>query len=220
MNNEIFLGLDGTAFEIQIQTRGGLEVAYADMAHGKKLNSVDRWGIFKDSKGRKFARSGKKSGQLFLHKLLFDVPKGCHLEWKNGNTLDCRSRNLQIVDKYGQVTLLEQPQPKKTYPTRARKPGNTPTPAVPELTEIEKKVGIGQQEDDYQDQPKKSDVRGVYFHKASRRWHAAAFWGGKRYSLGYYDDTALGKQDAEQIVTNFRDGGPELTNMIRGLNNE
>jgi hypothetical protein len=58
---------------------------------------------------------------------------------------------------------------------------------------------------------KTSDVRGVYFHKAARRWHASAFWEGKRYSLGYFEE----EQDAISEIEIFRAEGPESKNIKR-----
>lgn len=57
------------------------------------------------------------------------------------------------------------------------------------------------------EEPKKKDskVRGVYFHKASERWHASAFHDKKRYSLGYFKT----EQEAADEIHEFRMRGPE-----------
>ena len=68
-----------------------------------------RWGIFKNSKGQQLARAGKKDGQVFLHKLIVDIPKGHKLEWINEDSLDLRKENLQLVDRNGNATRLKQP---------------------------------------------------------------------------------------------------------------
>lgn len=106
--------MDGVA--IRIETRSGDEIVFLDKQDLEKASSiVDKWRLFKDARGVKFARSGKDSGQKMLHKLLFVIPKGYKMVWINGNTLDLRRRNLQLVDKEGNVTLLEDPKPSKVY---------------------------------------------------------------------------------------------------------
>lgn len=194
-------GTRNGALEVEISTRNGCEYFLTDYDQQAKVTSVDRWGLYKDAKGRKFARSGKESGQLLLHKLLFEIPKGQRLVWKNGNTLDCRRSNLQLVDNEGNVTELEPTDPNSTYQvikTLAIQ-GNQKAKEVINNLEPEKPT---------------SKVRGVYFHKAAKKWTASAYWEGKRHSLGYYDDQV----EAEKVVTAFREGGPEAVKTLRGTN--
>jgi hypothetical protein len=94
------------ALHIFINTKGGVVSVQLDYTDLPIAERADRWGIFKDKQGRKLARSGKASDQVFLHKQLVDVPPGSRLEWINGDTLDCRRANLQLVDREGNVTPL------------------------------------------------------------------------------------------------------------------
>ncbi|AYP68403.1 AP2 domain protein [Bacillus phage vB_BboS-125] len=179
------------AVYVDIPTRAANETFIIDRQDLDKVREADRWGLYKDAKGRKFARSGRDSGQKLLHKLLFEIPKGSRLVWKNEDTLDCRRSNLQLVDKDGNVTELE-------------KQGDNQVDTIGvdvllALLEPEKPT---------------SKVKGVYFHKAANKWTASAYWEGKRHSLGYYDDQV----EAEKIVTAFREAGPEGVKKLRGIN--
>ncbi|XJZ25995.1 hypothetical protein ACF5W4_11335 [Bacillota bacterium Lsc_1132] len=187
MNNAA--GSWGDFFEFEIHTRQGAEKVIIDWDQKEKAEAITRWGLHKDRKGRKFARAGKEDGQVLLHRILVDVPKGSTLVWKNGNTLDCRRKNLQLVDKDGNITEL---QPQKVTP-----------PAY--ATHVTREVAKAAQEVAAGTDKKTSDVKGVYFHKASQRWHASAFHGGKRYSLGYFQE----RKDAELEVQIFREAGPD-----------
>lgn len=177
---------------IYISTRQGTLQAIVDPDQAEKVKQADRWGLYKDAKGRKFARSGKDSGQQLLHKYLYDLPPGARPLWRNGNTLDCRRSNLTIYTKDGQGIRLDPPE------------SNTQVDMV----------GVDEVNKLLEDQKPKSKVRGVYFHKAAKKWNAAAYWEGKRYSLGYYDDQA----EAEKVVTVFREEGPEGVKKLRGIN--
>lgn len=179
----------GNYFEFEIQTRQGIEKVIMDYDQREKAETISgSWGLFKDNKGRKLARAGKKDGQVMLHRQLLDIPKGSRLEWKNGNTLDLRRKNLQLVDREGNVTELDPPQVTQ-----------------PEYATHEVRQVVTSQV------PKKSDVKGVYFHKHSNRWAASAFWGGRRYSLGYFTL----REDAELEIKIFRSAGPDSPALKR-----
>lgn len=210
----------GSFYEFEIRTRSGDEKVIMDYVARDIADEVTRWGIFKDRQGRKLARAGKEDGQVFLHKLLVNIPKGSRLEWKNGNTLDLRRSNLQLVDKDGTVTELE--------PQRIIEPAYKTHEArlVAKQAQEESETGItyeegykhamyliGEEAEPPKEKPK-SDVKGVYWHKNSERWHAAAFHGGKRYSLGYFQEM----KDAELEVTLFRSAGPDSPALKRNQN--
>lgn len=112
MINEYMLGQgegeENTAF-IYINTRSGQETVKVNDVDLPFTNELSRLVIYKDPKGRKMARSDKADGQVLLHRHLFEIPKGSRLEWLNGDTLDLRRENLQLVDKDGNVTPLEMP---------------------------------------------------------------------------------------------------------------
>jgi hypothetical protein len=177
MPGQVFIDHPTGDTGILIKTRNGDEVVKID---GQDIPKVEpfHWGIYKDAKGRKLARAGKKDGQVMLHKHLFEIPKGSRLVWKNGNTLDLRRENLQLVEKDGKVEPL-----KKEY-----------------TNEFEGKS-----------EKKRSKVRGVYFHKHAKKWHAAAFHDKRRYSLGYFDT----EDEAVEQVTIFRSEGPDSKNLKR-----
>ncbi len=162
---------------IAIPFKGTVRILLVDTEDLEKLSeAANNWIIYTDRHGREFARSDKASGQVMAHKLLYDIPKGCKLEWINGNTLDLRRENLNMVQPNGTVVplLIPEPEPEEEPYIRT------------------------------------SDVRGVYFHKASQRWHASAFYEGKRYSIGYQPDTPEGKKAAEEAVEEFRKNGPKV----------
>lgn len=157
---------------IEIPFKGRVITLLVDTQDVKKLDlAADKWGIYTDRQGCYFARSDKASGQHMAHKLLFDLPKGCKLEWINGNTLDLRRANLNMIQPDGTRVPMLLPEPEEEQP--------------PEYTRT-------------------SDVKGVYFHKASQKWHSTAWHGGKRYSMGYKPDTPEGKSAAEAAVEEFR----------------
>jgi hypothetical protein len=112
MINEYMLGQgdgeENTAF-IYINTRSGQEIVKVNDVDLPFANELTRLVIYKDPKGRKMARSDKADGQVLLHRHLFEIPKGSRLEWINGDTLDLRRENLQLVDKDGNVTPLKVP---------------------------------------------------------------------------------------------------------------
>jgi len=154
---------------------------FIDHQDFEKVNEgANSWNIYTDRQGFYYARGDKASGQALAHKLLFDIPKGCKLEWINGNTLDLRRENLNMVQPDGTVVPLLIPEPVLE-----------PVPEEEPYTHT-------------------SDVRGVYFHKVHHKWHASAFHGGKRYSLGYQSDTPEGKAKAEELMNEFRANGPKV----------
>lgn len=209
-------GSYGRVFEFEIKTLAGALIVKVDVEDEDKVRTASRWGIYKDRHERKFARSSKKDGQVLLHKLLVDVPKGSTLVWKNGDTLDCRTANLQLVDKDGNVTELARPAP-ENRDQKARDMANAAIlsalapPVKKQLTASEDFGTL--EEQDIKEEParKTSDVKGVYFHKASKRWTASAFHAGTRYSLGYFDQL----EDAEREVTYFRLHGPHWDGLKR-----
>lgn len=77
---------------IYISTRQGTLQAIIDPDQAEKVKQADRWGLYKDAKGRKFARSGKDSGQQLLHKYLYDLPPGARLVWVNGGYAGLQAR--------------------------------------------------------------------------------------------------------------------------------
>ncbi|WP_332648808.1 hypothetical protein [Lysinibacillus sp. 54212] len=161
-------------YSFVIGTRHGDETVLVDPEDKEKVEGVTRWVLYKDPKGRPLARAGREDGQVLLHRLLFEIPKGARLEWKNGNSLDLRRVNLQLVHKDGTIEQLK--------------------PEV-QATAIEEGESI----------------RGVYFHKASQRWHAAAYHEKKRVSLGYFRD----KDEAVKEMNTFRSEGPNSPNLKR-----
>jgi hypothetical protein len=191
MINEAALTVDGKHVTIRINTRKGTKIAFIDAADLDKVKQLDRIVLYKDPKGRPMARSGKDNGQVLLHRHLFDIPKGSRLVWKNDDTLDLRRSNLQLVDRQGNVTELQPKDPNNTYEILK----SAAVEGIPAAKKIVEKL-----------EPKKnSNVRGVYFHKASQRWHASAFYEGKRYSLGYFQY----EYDAVKNVNIFRAEGPD-----------
>ena len=82
-----------------------------DLFYERDVADVESWSIWKDREDRKYARADKKNKQALLHKRLFDIPRGSHLRFKNGDPLDCRRENLQLVDHEGNVTELFIPEP-------------------------------------------------------------------------------------------------------------
>ena len=166
--------------EVDLLFKGLTRILFIDTQDLNKLDEgAKSWHIYTDRQGYYFARGDKASGQVMAHKLLFDIPKGCKLEWINGNTLDLRRKNLNMIQPDGTAIPMLIPEPE-------------PEPEPEELY------------------THKSDVRGVYFHKASQRWHASAFYDGKRYSLGYQPDTPEGKAKAVEVVEEFRANGPKV----------
>lgn len=181
MINEAVIDRSGKYTTIFINTRQGKEEVLIDQEDIMVVEELSRLVIYKDPKGRKMARAGKEDDQVLLHRYLFDIPQGSRLEWLNENTLDLRRENLQLVHKDGSIEFLK----------------------PPEATAA-----------DFQDQPghkPKSDVRGVYFHKASSRWHASAFHDKKRYSLGYFQT----EEEAIDQVAIFRAEGPNSPKLKR-----
>jgi hypothetical protein len=213
-----YIAATGNAVVITINTRNAELLALISVEDLEKAQIEDRYGIFKDKQGRLLARSGKASGQKFLHKQIVEIPKGSTLVWKDGNTLNCQRNNLQLVDREGNVTEL-QPQ-KVTEPEYKRHEAREVLKQAHEevatdyealegkhLGDPEKKTGS------YAEHPERrtSPVKGVYFHKASQRWNASAFWQGKRYSLGYFNF----QEDAELEIKIFRSAGPESPALKR-----
>lgn len=85
-----------------------------DMFYEKDIAGVESWTVYKDKQGRKFARADKRNKQALLHKRLFNIPRGSHLIFKNGDPMDCRSENLQLVDHEGNITEMYTPEPEPT----------------------------------------------------------------------------------------------------------
>ncbi|MFJ5716586.1 hypothetical protein [Neobacillus sp. NPDC093127] len=95
---------------IFIHTRKvGVKQILIDKEDWPAAEQIQRLVLYKDPKGREFARSDKNNDQVLLHRHLFDIPKGSRMEWLNGNTLDLRKENIQLVDTEGTVTLLKEP---------------------------------------------------------------------------------------------------------------
>lgn len=180
---------------ITLHTKKGDFQVKLDVDDYEKVKDI-RWGLYIDPNGRHMARAGTDHGRVLMHRFLFDIPKGKRMEWLNGDTLDLVKENLQLVDKTGFKQRLREPKPPATtYEVLKRMASEElPTPLKELIT----------------DKPK-SAVKGVYFHKASKRWHASAFHSGKRYSLGYFEQ----EQDAAQEVADFRKYGPEHPNLKR-----
>lgn len=215
MINEVLNMLGAEHAEILISTRQGTEKVLVDQDDLFYAEELNRLVIYKDPKGRKLARADKTDGQVLLHRHLFEIPKGSRLEWKNENTLDLRRENLQLVHKDGTIEQLK----KDTLPTIA--PGTSlkdlPTGIYVTAGEnqptVVKQFTTGDTSAEFYEK-KTSDVRGVYFHKASQRWHAAAFFEKKRYSLGYFKT----EQEAIDEVTIFRLEGPHSPALKRNFN--
>lgn len=230
MKNEI-TQKDGI-IAIVISTRAGNRIALIDAEDFDKIDVDDRYGLFKDRHGKPSVRSGKESGQVFLHKKLADIPRGSTLVHKNGDELDYRKANLQLVDKAGNITELapakeqtqvdmaievlgedgleEQLRGSVNKHSRPAKPGYSDQPQP--LTAADKATDVILDAIyDKQEGRKTSDVKGVYYHKHKKKWHASAFHQGKRYSLCYFDDV----KDAENEVQLFRLHGPESALLKR-----
>lgn len=173
-------------YQAEIRTKQGTEKVIMDHDQKEKIEGLDRLVIYRDHKGRKFARSGQKSGQVLLHRFLYSVPKGFKIRWKNGNTLDLRRENIELVNKEGEVKVFE------------------PSPLIEQETSTIRKK---------EEHPEKkvSSVKGVYFHKAAKKWTASPFWNKRRYSLGYYET----QEEAETVTKKFREEGPELLKHLR-----
>jgi hypothetical protein len=193
MINDVLIQMDGYS-EIVINTRHGQERVKVDKEDLIAAEELSRLVLYKDPKGRKMARATKEDDQVLLHRHLFEIPKGSRLEWRNRDTLDLRRENLILLHKNGEVEFLKRAEP--SYEELERKHMGDPV----------KRTGIYAES-----KHKKSDVRGVYFHKASERWNAAAFFEKKRYSLGYFQDEA----DAIAEVTIFRSEGPNSPKLKR-----
>jgi len=199
MINEAVIDRSGKFTTIFINTRQGKEEVLIDQEDIMLVEELSRLVLYKDPKGRKMARAGKEDDQVLLHRYLFDIPKGSRLEWINENTLDLRRENLQLVDREGNITPFEPKDPNSTYEimkSLAATGNQQAKEIMDKLSPTKKKV---------------SEVRGVYFHKASERWHASAFYNKKRYSLGYFKT----EEEAIEEVTIFRQGGPDSMKLKR-----
>lgn len=199
--------------EIKIGTRQGVVSAFVDTADFEDIDVEGSYVIFKDKKGRPLARGCKLSGQKFIHKhIVGNLSRSHTLVFKNDNSLDYRRHNLQIVDKDGTITevapVVEKPKsatPPQKKAKKAAKPQKKD--AAPQNTAVD------QDPDRVRGKPKekRSDVPGVYHHKASDRWHAAGFHEGKRWSLGYFKE----QLDAELEIGIFRTHGPHYAGLKR-----
>lgn len=204
--------------EITVNTREKTYLVLIDRADQELVSNVDRWVVFKDRAGNPRIRSGQESGQVFLHRLLMpDLPPRATVGFKNGNEMDYRRSNLQIVQgstvsdfidttDEGEAAAPEtEPQTDLDTALEVFTPeelethiqGNPAAPAAPETPESPP--------------PEKSQVRGVYRHKNANKWHASAFYEGKRYSLGYFEEMT----DAEKEVDLFRKHGPDHPQLRR-----
>jgi hypothetical protein len=199
MINEAVIDRSGKYTTIFINTRQGKEEVIVDQEDIMVIEELQRLVIYKDPKNRKLARTGKEDDQVLLHRYLFDIPKGSRLEWVNENTLDLRRENLQLVDREGNVTPLAPKDPNSTYEIMK----SLSATGNKQAKELMDKINPSKK--------KESSVQGVYFHKASQRWHAAAFYEKKRYSLGYFQEEA----DAVEQVTIFRADGPNSPKLKR-----
>jgi hypothetical protein len=117
MINDVITAPDQTYAVILISTRQGNVEVKVDQEDLIVAEELGRLVLYKDPKGRPFARADKQDGQVLLHRHLFEIPKGSRLEWINGDTLDLRRENLQLVDKDGNITPLKQPEPEVEKPT-------------------------------------------------------------------------------------------------------
>lgn len=213
--------------EIEVNTRDKKFHVLVDRDDQELVSSVDRWVIFKDRQGNPKVRSGQESGQVFLHRLLMpDLPPRATVGFKNGNEMDYRRSNLQAVQG-DQVTDFIDEEPEDLEETPAAEPVEEETQLdaalevfTPEELEVhikeeqppaEPEVHPATPEPEPEEEPEKSQVRGVYRHKQAKKWHASAFWEGKRYSLGYFDVM----KDAEAEVALFREHGPEHPGLRR-----
>ena len=170
-------GTWGDFFEFEITTRQGVEKVIVDFDQAEKVEKISRWVLYKDPKGRKMARSDKTDGQVLLHRYLFDIPQGSRLEWANGNTLDCRRKNLRLVDRAGNITLI-----------------------MPVETVV------------------KSEIKGVFFHKASQLWNSRPYWESKRYSLGYFKTRELAEAETRIFFAEGPDSPKLKRNQRKGKN--
>lgn len=201
--------------EIEVNTRDKKFHVLVDRDDQALVSSVDRWVIFKDRQGNPKVRSGQESGQVFLHRLLMpDLPPRATVGFKNGNEMDYRRSNLQAVQG-DQVTDFIDEEPEDLEETPAAEP-------VEEETQLDAALEVFTPEEleehikppaapEPEGEPEKSQVRGVYRHKSANKWHASAFWEGKRYSLGYFDVM----KDAEAEVALFREHGPAHPGLRR-----
>lgn len=234
-------GTNGNVFEFEITTRSGSFLVKVDYDQQDKVDGIKRWVLYKDPKGRKLARSGPENDQVLLHKLLFDIPRTHRLEWKNGDTLDCRRQNLQLVDKDGNVTQLEKPEPKKTSVGIIGR-GSIGPVAKKVLKELEKDPIFQEdtraltdktiadmlkppaqrqlqasedfttlEEVELPEDKKVSDKKGVYWHRHAKKWAAEAFHAKTRYRLGYFDT----EEEAANEVANLKAFGPEWSGLKR-----
>jgi hypothetical protein len=137
------------------------------------INCVNSYGLFPYKDGFT-ARSDKKSGQKFLHLQIIEVPKGHKVVWKNGNTLDCRRANLATI-----------PRNQEYVPP-------APEELPPSIRIDQTKEGVPQ-----------SGVKGVTWHKASSRWAATAFKGG-RHCLGYHKTVPEAVTAIEAFKNNYK----------------
>lgn len=182
-----------SGWAILIDHKGRAERVLVDKEDLDRVNVNDRYGIYTDGAGRKLARSGKRSGQVFLHKRIVDLMPGDVLEWINGDTLDCRRENLRIRYRDGRTVDLVQQDQNSTYQALQTLAAEGNKPA-------QEALGI-----------KRSDVPGVKWHKASQRWTVRVWKDGKRHSLGYF----FSREEAEQQAAVFRREGPDSVNLYK-----
>jgi hypothetical protein len=224
MKNEI---IDyGSYQSVIMTTRTARFEVMIDPQDVEQVSNVDRWVVFKDRKGEARIRSGKDSGQVFLHRLLMpDLPPRATVGFKNGDYTDYRRDNLQMIYADGTIVDLvseaeiqaREKAAEDAYYSELITLGETETTAttheapVIDIPTVEVPAVETHPAPPESPPPEKSTVRGVYKHKASRKWHAAAFWDGKRYSLGYFDE----RQAAEKEVGIFRQHGPDYPTLRR-----
>lgn len=206
MINETALTVAGDVVTIRLTTRSGHETVLIDEQDFLTAGKLTKLVLYKDPKGRKFARSDKSDGQVLLHRYLFETPKGWKLDWINGDTLDLRRANLQLVNKDGEVRPLAEPQEQvqPQEPNEVSKPKEEATAGG--SLEAQPVGGLAEELTE--------EIKGISFHKASRKWTSRPFSGdgtNKRYSLGYFET----KEEAVAQTLIFRAEGPESPKLKR-----
>ena len=118
MLNEVTFNAAGDTAEVVIAARKGDFLLLVDKEDLPFVQEINKIVLYTDPKGRLMARADKTDNQVLLHRHLFDIPRGHKLEWINGNTLDLRRENLQLVDGKGNITLLAQPKEEAQTPQK------------------------------------------------------------------------------------------------------
>lgn len=181
-----------------------------DLFYDSKVAGVQYWTVYTDRYGRKYARADKKNKQILLHKRLFKVPRGQKIVFKNGNPLDCRRVNLQLIDSGGKITEMYVPDadeevaaPKSKSKSKSK---SKPKPKQRNVRNNKRPLAL--------EEPK--TLKGVTFHKASKRWNSRPYWEGIRYSLGYFQS----QEEAEAETRLFIREGPYSPRLKRNRKNK